>query len=225
LSILKVKISRVLIIVAHPDDEVLGCGATIAKHINNGDKVQVVFLTDGFSSRDNDSNRDCSAEKASKVLGCMKPVFLNLPDNQLDTISLLEIVKKVEKSIECFQPNIVYTHHFGDLNIDHQITHRAVITACRPQPNFCVKEIYSFEILSATHWQSMSMENAFNPNYFIDVNEFMDSKMRALQCYDSEMRDYPHARSYKAVESLAKYRGVLAGLMAAEAFVVLRNIS
>ena len=216
--------NKILIIVAHPDDEVLGCGATVAKHVQNGDRAKVVFLADGFGSRDDDGNRDNSAERASKILGCENPIFLNLPDNQLDTIPLLDIVKKIEKVIEGFQPSVIYTHHFGDLNIDHQITHKAVMTACRPQPNFCVKEIYSFEILSATHWQSLSMENAFNPNYFIDVNEFMDSKMRALQCYDSEMRDYPHARSYKAVESLAKFRGGLAGLMAAEAFTIERLI-
>ena len=219
----------IIVIAAHPDDEILGCGGTILKHISEGDSVRVIFICDGESARILDKEkikkRYQTAKSVSKTLGCHDPIFLDYPDNQLDTISLLEIVKKVEKSIESFQPNIVYTHHFGDLNIDHQITHRAVITACRPQPDFCVKEIYSFEILSATHWQSLSMENAFNPNYFIDVNEFMDSKMRALQCYDSEMRDYPHARSYKTVESLAKFRGSLAGLMAAEAFVVLRNIS
>ena len=217
--------NNVLIIVAHPDDEILGCGATMAKHVKNGDKVKVVFLADGFSSRVNDINRYSSAEKASKFLGCMEPVFLNFPDNQLDTIPLLDIVKKIEKSIESFQPSIIYTHHYGDLNIDHQLTHKAVITASRPRYKFTVKEIYSFEILSSTHWQSLSMGNEFIPNYFVDVNEFMDIKMSALQCYDSEIMDYPNARSYNAVENLAKFRGSLVGLRAAEAFVVLRNIS
>ena len=216
--------SKVLIIVAHPDDEVLGCGATIAKHIQNGDKAQVVFLTDGFSSRENSSNRDSSAYKVSEILGCEEPIFLNLPDNQLDAIPLLKIVKKVEKVIENFQPSVVYTHHIGDLNIDHQITHKAVMTACRPQPNFCVKEIYSFEVLSATHWQSPSMGNAFIPNYFVDVSGFMDNKIKALQCYDGEMRDPPHARSYKSVENLAKFRGSLAGIKFAEAFFLERLV-
>ncbi len=221
--------SKILIIVAHPDDEVLGCGATIAKHIQNGDKVRVVFLADGFSSRDNDDgssnrDRDNSAEKASKVLGCVRPIFLNFPDNQLDAIPLLGIVKKVEKSIKDFQPSVIYTHHSGDLNIDHQITHRVVITACRPQPDFCVKEIYSFEVLSATHWQSSSMGGAFNPNYFIDVSGFMDKKIKALQCYDKEMRSYPHARSYEVVKNLAKFRGGIVGFENAETFFVERLI-
>ena len=215
---------KVLIFVAHPDDEVLGCGATIAKHIDNSDMVQIVFLSDGFSSRNDDENRDSNAQKASKVLACQNPIFLNYPDNQLNTVPLLDIVKKIETIVSDFQPNIIYTHYFGDLNIDHQITHKAVITACRPQPNFCVKEIYSFEVLSATHWQSPSMSNAFNPNYFVDVSDFIKQKIKALQCYDNEMRDYPHARSYEAVVSLSSFRGSAVGVHNAEAFVVERLI-
>ena len=215
---------KILVIAAHPDDEVLGCGATIAKHVQEGNKVQVVFLGDGFSSRDDGDNRDNSAESASKVLGCEAPVFLDFPDNQLDTIALLDIVKKIEKVVDDFQPSIIYTHYFGDLNIDHQITHKAVMTACRPQPNFCVKEIYSFETLSATHWQSPSMKNVFNPNYFVGVSDFMDKKIKALQCYDNEMREAPHARSYESVENLSKFRGSLVGVKNAEAFCVERIV-
>jgi len=215
---------KILVVAAHPDDEVLGCGATIFKHVQDGDKVQVIFLADGFSSRDDSDNRDVSAEKSSKILGCEKPIFLNFPDNQLDAVPLLEIVKKLEEVINNFQPNIIYTHHFGDLNIDHQITHKAVMTACRPQPNFCVKEIYSFETLSATHWQSSSMGNAFIPNCFVNVNGFMSKKIEALQCYDNEMRAAPHARSYESVENLAKFRGGLAGIKVAEGFFIERLV-
>jgi N-acetylglucosamine malate deacetylase 1 len=216
--------NKILVIVAHPDDEVLGCGATIAKHIDNGDIVQVVFLSDGFSSRDDDKDRNNNAHKASEVLACQQPIFLNYPDNRLDTIPLLDIVKKIEKVVDDIQANIIYTHYFGDLNIDHQITHKAVMTACRPQPDFCVKEIYSFETLSATHWQSSSMTNTFNPNYFVDISDFIKQKIKALQCYDNEMRDYPHARSYEAVVSLSSFRGSAVGVHNAEAFVVERLI-
>ena len=166
--------SKILVVAAHPDDEVLGCGGTIARHIHNGDKVQVVFLADGFGSRKNGSNRDASANEASKLLGCETPIYLNFPDNQLDSVTLLNIVKELEEIIGNFLPSIIYTHHYGDLNIDHQVTHRAVMTACRPQPNFCVKEIYTFEILSATHWQSVSMGGLFSPNYFVDVSDFIN---------------------------------------------------
>ena len=216
--------NKIQVIAAHPDDEVLGCGATIAKYTKNGNEVQVVFLADGFSSRLNDNNRDAVAKQVAEILNCNQPIFLDFPDNQLDTIALLEIVKKIEKVVGDFQPNIIFTHHFGDLNIDHQITHKAVMTACRPQPNFCVKEIYSFETLSATHWQSSSMGNAFIPNYFVNVNGFMSKKIEALQCYDNEMRAAPHARSYESVENLAKFRGGLAGIKVAEGFFIERLV-
>ena len=137
---------------------------------------------------------------------------------------LIYLCKKIDEIVEDFQPSIIYTHHFGDLNIDHQITHKAVMTACRPQPNFCVKEIYSFETLSATHWQSSSMGNAFIPNCFVNVNGFMSKKIEALQCYDNEMRAAPHARSYESVENLAKFRGGLAGIKVAEGFFIERLV-
>ena len=215
--------NRILVVAAHPDDEVLGCGATIAKHVQNMDEVQVLFLADGFSSRtDLCASRHQAASQAANFLGCCVPIFLNFPDNQLDAIPLLEIVKKIEATIQDFRPNIIYTHHIGDLNIDHQVSHRATLTACRPQPNFCVKEIYSFEVPSATHWQSFSMGKVFNPNYFIDIANVLARKMQALEYYEDEMHQYPHARSVEAVESLAKFRGSIVGIRQAEAFVVER---
>ncbi|MDC0893240.1 PIG-L family deacetylase [Pseudomonadales bacterium] len=216
---------KILVVAAHPDDEVLGCGATIARHIHDGDKVQVVILADGFESRNNGSDRDASAKEASKFLGCETPIFLNFPDNQLDSVTLLHIVKELEGIIGNFLPDTIYTHHYGDLNIDHQVTHRAVMTVCRPQPNFSVKEIYTFEIVSATHWQSVSMGGPFAPNYFVDVSDFIGKKIDALHCYESEMREYPHARSYEALENLAKFRGSSIGVQDAEAFCVERLIN
>jgi LmbE family N-acetylglucosaminyl deacetylase len=218
-------VSNVLVVVAHPDDEVLGCGATIFRHTHKGDRVQVVFLADGFGSRNSDFGRDASAQEASKLLGCETPIFLNFPDNQLDSVTLLHIVKELEEIIGDFLPGVIYTHHCGDLNIDHQIAHKAVMTACRPQPNFSVKEIYSFEIVSATHWQSLSMGGAFFPNYFVDVSDFIGKKIDALHCYDSEMRDFPHARSYEALRNLSKFRGSSVGVLEAEAFCVERLIN
>ncbi|MEK9569874.1 MAG: PIG-L deacetylase family protein [Paracoccaceae bacterium] len=213
---------RILVFAAHPDDEVLGCGASIARLTHRGDKVQVVFLADGFASRNNGDDRTMPARKAAKLLGCEVPIFLNFADNQMDKAPLLDIVKEVEEIVGWFLPNIVYTHHYGDLNIDHQVTHRAVMTACRPQPDFCVREIYSFEVLSASHWQSISMSRNFSPNYFVDVSDFIATKMKALDCYMSEMREFPHARSYEAVKSLSKLRGSSVGVHDAEAFCVER---
>jgi len=213
--------NKIQVIAAHPDDEVLGCGATIARHARSGDRVQVVFVADGFSSRDNGIDRSVHAKEASKVLGCEAPTFLNFPDNQLDTVALLNIVKKIEKVIENFQPNIIYTHHLGDLNIDHQIVHKAAITACRPQPDFCVKEIYSFEVLSSTEW---STSNSFTPNYFVDISDTLKLKMLAIKAYDSELRSFPHARSLESIKTLAKYRGSSVGFCSVEAFELQRRI-
>ena len=216
--------NKVLVIVAHPDDEIIGCGGTIAIHVKNGDTVQVVFLADGFGSREDGVDRSKPASDAAIFLGCNPPIFLNLPDNQLDALPLLDIVKKVGTIVSNFKPDIVYTHNYGDLNIDHQITHRAVITACRPEPGFSVKELYSFEVLSATHWQSQSMGAAFVPNYFVNISDYIGLKIKALSFYDDEMRDYPHIRSYNSVESLSKFRGSLVGIESAEAFCIERLI-
>ena len=181
---------KILIIAAHPDDEVLGCGGTIARHVQSKDEVNIVFLSDGVSSRKklNQSieERNASAFKASEILGIKPPKFLNFPDNKMDTIALLEIVKKLEKVIYKIKPEIIYTHHIGDLNVDHRITHQAVMTACRPQPNFSVKKILSFEVLSSTEWNSHSFGNYFHPNYFVNITEQIPIKMQALKAYGCE---------------------------------------
>lgn len=220
--------SKILVIAAHPDDEVLGCGASMAKHTAMNDIVQVVFMADGMGSRQENKELVKQRYKASiralQVLNCSEPRVLGFPDNQLDSVPLLKIVKKLEEVILSFKPCTIYTHHYGDLNIDHQITHRAVMTACRPQPHFGVKEIYSFEVVSSTYWQSQSMGYFFNPNYFIDVSKFIDLKIKALKCYEDEMREAPHARSYEAVRNLATWRGMSVGVQCAEAFCLERCV-
>lgn len=217
--------NTVLVVAAHPDDEVLGCGGTIAKHVDEGDMVYIIFMADGVTSRgvkdDFIDKRNLSAVEASQQLGAQTPYFLGFPDNRMDTVALLDVVQKLESHIEKLKPSIIYTHHFGDLNIDHRITHQAVLTACRPQPDFCVKEIYTFEVLSSTEWQSPYV-NSFSPSMFVDVSKYMNKKMDALKSYESEMRPYPHSRSYKNVESLAIYRGASVGVECAEAYEVVR---
>ncbi len=143
----------------------------------------------------------------------------------MDTCSILEITQKLENLINKIKPEIVYTHHNKDLNIDHQLTHQAVMTACRPQPKNFVSEIYSFEVLSSTGWGSSTVENTFIPNTFIDITKVWEKKMDALHCYNDEIRDFPHARSYKGVEVLAIYRGSSVGVGLAEAFQLERKIN
>jgi len=214
---------KVLVVAAHPDDEVLGCGATIAKHTQNGDEVQIVFLSDGFSSRKNGEKRNNLAIQSSKVFSCKKPIFLNLPDNRLDTTPFLEIVQKIEGVISDFQPRIVYTHHIGDLNIDHQIANKSVMTACRPQPGFCVKEIYAFEVLSSTEWNSPGVD-IFSPNVYIDITEYIHIKKQVLDIYSEEMRQPPHSRSIDNALRLNSLRGNSIGVDYVEAFMLLRAI-
>ena len=218
---------KVLIVAAHPDDEILGCGGVIARHVNNGDSVHIVFMSDGLTSRTSiDLNevkaRKQSAKDASNILGVKnKPVFLGFSDNRMDTVALLDIVQPLEQVINEVEPKVVYTHHSGDLNIDHKITHQAVMTACRPQPGFCVREIYSFEVLSSTGW---STNTPFIPNYFIDISNVLDLKILAIKAYSSELRTFPHARSIESIKVLAKYRGSSMGIRAAEVFQVERQL-
>ena len=217
----------VLVVAAHTDDEALGCGGVIARHAAEGDQVHLLFMTDGVSSRDalDDAAkaRHKAAQLAAQVLGVSSSTHLNFPDNRMDSVALLDIVKEIEAKIKSIQPQVIYTHHLGDLNIDHQITHKAVLTACRPQPNFCVKEIYAFEVLSATEWNNPNTQ-PFVPNVFIDISNHLPTKIKALQAYAEEMREAPHSRSFEHVEVLAKHRGYTVGMMAVEGFMLVRKI-
>jgi len=225
---------KVAIIAAHPDDEVLGCGGTIARHIQEHDEVYVLIVAEGVTSRDGARDRESrkddlsalaqSAYRANEILGTTSLTIGDLPDNRLDTISLLDLVKQVETFLAKHKPQIVYTHHAGDVNIDHKILHRAVVTACRPVPNQCVQTLLFFETVSSTEWQTRGSGDFFMPDWFVDISKSVDKKITALQAYESEMRDWPHPRSIKAVEHLAFWRGATAGFGAAEAFVLGRHI-
>ena len=168
----------VLVIAAHPDDEVIGCGGTIAKLKKEGNEISVLFLADGESSRKVKNidkvikKRKKAAYKSSKILGVKNTYFCDLPDNNLDSINRLVIVKLIEKYIFEIQPQIIFTHFNGDLNIDHQIVHKSVVTACRPQKKNPVKKLLFFEIPSSTDWQiETKKKSLFNPNWFEDISK------------------------------------------------------
>ncbi len=217
--------NTILVVAAHADDETLGCGGTIAKHIKNGDSVTVMFMTNGVSSREQNTcdsvSRGRASSEAMKVLDIEDVRQSNFPDNKMDSIPLLDVVKEIEKVIQDICPNIVYTHFANDLNVDHQATHSAVMTACRPQSWSSVKKILSFEVLSSTEWNSPSITQ-FTPNYIVDISKFWYKKLSVLQCYEKEMRDFPHSRSYQCIEALAILRGATNGFDKAEAFHVER---
>jgi len=224
---------KTLVIVAHPDDEVLGCGGTIAKLTSLGVDVTIAFLADGIGSRnlqtgssvDELDAREASAVKSCKILSASQPVFGSFPDNQMDIVSRLEIAQHVEKLVSDYSPDTIITHHHGDLNVDHRRTHEAVMTACRPQPGHCVKRILSIEVASSTEWQTATANSVFLPNFFVDISEHLERKCTALEAYNQEMREYPHSRSIKALSHLARWRGASVGVEAAEAFQIIRFIA
>ena len=215
----------VLVVAAHADDEVLGCGATIKKHVDSGDQVTIIFMTDGVGSRSEESidgsKRNLAKEKALQALGVGAQYQFDFPDNAMDSVPLLEVVKGLESVIDKVQPQIIYTHFHGDLNVDHRICFDAVMTATRPVPNHCVKEIYGFEVLSSTEWQ-IKPNMAFTPQMYVDISECFEDKVLALKAYNDEMRDSPHSRSFEHVKTLAKHRGYTVGVNFAEAFVAYR---
>lgn len=223
---------RILVVVAHPDDEVLGCGGSIAKWSRKGDDVNILIMSEGITSRseirdiglkDKDLQRlATSAKQAGKIVGASSVKLLGFPDNRMDSLELLDIIKAVEQEINVLKPQIIITHHNGDLNIDHRIVHDAVITACRPQPGQSVKRLLAFEVPSSTEW---NQNRLFQPNWFEDISETIDIKLDALKVYESEMREWPHARSLINVRSLAMWRGSSVGCEAAEAFMLIREFS
>jgi N-acetylglucosamine malate deacetylase 1 len=225
----------VLVVVAHPDDEVLGCGGTIARHVESGDEVHILIVAEGATSRDKRRQPGkrrsellslaAAARQAAGLLGAQPPRLAGFPDNRLDSVDLLDLVKAVTVSIDAVKPRIVYTHHASDLNVDHRLVNEATVTACRPLPNSAVRAIYAFETVSSTGWSDPHAFAPFRPTRFVDISAFMDLKRRACECYETEMRPFPHARSMEAVEALARWRGTTVGRAAAEAFEVIREIT
>ena len=220
--------TNILALVAHPDDEVLGAGGTLARHASQGDDVHVVCLTDGVSARGDDraaaERRAKAAAQASSILGARPPKFLGFPDNRLDEVALLDVVRAIEAVISAIKPVTIYTHHAGDLNIDHAICHRAVLTACRPMPQSSVRSIFAMEVASSTEWATPHAATTFVPTRYVDISSTMAVKRRAMDAYAEEMRPFPHPRSIEAITALATWRGATAGLTAAEAFVVVREV-
>jgi len=227
-------VSTVLVLAAHPDDEVLGVGGTIARHAAAKDGVHVVIAAEGATSRDGKRNAKArrreigdlqsAARRAAKILGARSVRFLGLPDNRCDSLDRLEIVKSIEAVIAELKPDMVYVHHAGDVNVDHRILHEAAFTACRPQPGHCVKRLLSFETVSSTEWTPPGSLPAFQPTVFVDISAHWKKKRAALEAYQNEMRPWPHARSIAAVEHLGRWRGATVGVEMAEAFTLLRDV-
>jgi LmbE family N-acetylglucosaminyl deacetylase len=216
---------KLLIVAAHPDDEVLGCFGTVSKLIKKGYEAYTLILSQGKTSRGEGDEEIAilkeEIQKANGVIGIKKIFLENFPDNSFDSVPLLTIIKKISKVIEEIKPEIIFTHYANDLNIDHRLTYQALITATRPMQGCFVKEIYSFEILSSTEW---NYPLSFLPDIYFDITDTLENKIKAMNCYKSELRDFPHPRSLKGIELNAHYWGMRVGKKAIEAFKVVRII-
>jgi len=229
---------NILVVSAHPDDEIIGMGGTLKK-LSKKHSISILFFSDGITSRrksghvnipkydiskseKNKMNKEIEirkkhAKQALKIVGVKKAFFLDYPNNELDLIPFLKIVKDVENAIFQSKCNAIFTHHHNDLNIDHRFVYEAVITAARPLPNSSVNSIISFEAFSSTDWRKPYQ---FNPNMFVDISTELSSKIKALKSYKNEIRKFPHPRSIESIKSLSKKWGSLYGFKAAEAFEI-----
>jgi len=220
-----------LVAAAHPDDEVLGCGGTIASLAASNEQVHVVFFTDGVSARYCEGDKGLAeathrreeSQRALQILGIQSSTHLNFPDNRLDSVPTLDVVKRLEEILKSVNPDIVFTHHPWDVNVDHRKVTEAVEIAARPLQGNSVASIFYYETLSSTEWVIRDSSSAFVPNAYVDIVDFLEVKLRALAIYKSELRDPPHPRSAYGVEIQAAWRGLAINSSAAEAFVVARQ--
>lgn len=223
----------ILVVAAHPDDEVLGCGGTAAAAARRGEDVHLAIFGEGITSRYAErESADASlitslhghSDAAAKALGASGLTMYGLPDNRFDTVAMLDVIKLVEELIDKVNPEVVYTHHAGDLNVDHVVLNRAVLTATRPMEGIGVREVLTFEIASSSEWAFNTIGPAFHPNVFVDITDTLETKIEAMEMYASEARPYPHPRSPDALRAIARRWGSAAGMRAAEAFQLVRSL-
>lgn len=223
---------RILVVAAHPDDELLGEGATIRRMVDEGATARALILAEGATSRAgsrDEADRDElvalkeDARRAAQIIGFEEVSFCGYPDNRMDSIDLLDVVKEVSACIDAFRPDTIFTHHHGDLNVDHRVACEAVLTATRPMEGCFVKRVYAFETPSSSEWEFGSL-GTFVPNVFVDVTATLQAKIDGMACYKGESRPSPHPRSPEALKALAEYRGSIAGCRYAEAFQLLREL-
>ena len=220
--------TTVAVIGAHPDDELLGAGGTLARHVLAGDEVHAIVVADGAGSRypaELISTLGKQAQRAAEVIGFTSLELLSLPDQRLDTIPMIELTQRLEGALGAIGPDIVYTHFPEDVNADHGLVARCAWTACRPYSQPKVRRFAVFETPSSTEWAWPMPATELRPNLFVDVTDTLETKIAAMECYETELRDYPHPRSARALRERAAYWGSHIGRPAAEPFMVLREVT
>ena len=218
---------NIAVISAHPDDELLGVGGTVARHVDRGDRVRMAIMCEGISVRydpERHAEVQAQAKAAAAILGVEDLVQKELPDQRLDTLSLTDIVREIDAVLAGFEPEVVYTHFGGDINRDHRILTEAVLVATRPYAAPSVREVLMFETPSSTEWGSATLLPAFQPSVFVDISSTLDRKVEAFLRYTKEVRPYPHPRSAEALRDRARYWGSLVNYRAAEPFAVVRSL-
>jgi LmbE family N-acetylglucosaminyl deacetylase len=222
---------NILVLAAHPDDEVLGCGGTMARLAQEGHSLYVAILGEGISSRYAErseadqgliSTLHGNSQSVAEFLGAKDLFMFNLPDNRFDTVPLLDVIKIVEGLIARLQPHTVYTQHGGDLNVDHNVLYRATLTATRPLPDCPVREVYAYEVASSTEWSFQKFAPSFRPSVFVDISTTLEQKVSAMQMYETEARLFPHPRAPESLRATAQRWGSVVGASAAEAFEPVR---
>ena len=217
---------KILVTCAHPDDESLGMGGTLALHSKKKDKIYVLVFADGELSRGVSKSkiekRQNQALKAFSILGIKNSSFLNYEDQKLDTIPSSQLAQDIEKILLKWNPDTVYTHYYGDLNQDHRKVFEATAIATRPIPGRKIRELICFETPSSTEWNVS--KNRFNPNLFTNIEAVINKKLKAISCYKKEINPSPHPRSLHAIRNRAKHWGSTVGLKYAEAFHLVRQI-
>lgn len=226
--------TNVTVIAAHPDDEVLGMGGTLARHRAMGDRVCILFLSDGVTGRDvvydpvkradEIAARRKAAEACAELIGVESVEFESYPNLRMDCESLLDVTQRIETRLEQWDAEIVYTHHSSDTNIDHRVTFDATLVACRPIPGRSIRSIRCFELGSSTDYSVPSLGHPFEPNLFIDISDYLDIRRQMLEYYDFEMRAAPFPRSLEILDAHVTVRGSQVGLATAEAFMEIRRI-
>ena len=222
----------VLVIAAHPDDEVLGMGGTVAKLTTEGVECHLLIVTDGSSSQYRESidiqkiidNKKQETKRCANILGFKSIIYGGLPDMKLDCTPHIDINQVIERVIDELQPDTVYTHFWGDVNADHQNVYKSTLVAVRPVMGQVVKDLFCYSVPSSTEWTPNKEDTMFMPNVFVDITDYAEQKYEAFAQYATELRDYPHPRSVQYLREADKTAGLRVGLLSAEEFVLLRKL-